>query len=349
METKQRRIKQKSSGFYTNKELFVFSIKNKNGARLRITNFAASILSLEVLDKQGSRVNVILGFDSIDQYVDKSKGKVSRYLGASIGRYAGRISGEKLKINSKEYPLYHEDGVHLHGGKYGFDEKVWDVAYVDEDNQSVTFAYYSEHLEEGYPGNLRVEVMYQLTDDNKLNIKYTAVSDQDTVLNLTNHAYYNLNGEGSVSNHILQLHCDRYLEVDDKNIPTGEVHKVVDTRFDYREEKVLSSLQKDGILDDTLIFEAHRDTFQGVVFSPLTGIRMQIKTNQPAVVIYTPEKFADWNFRKGKTYDKFPAICFETQNYPDAPNHSHFPSSEIKANERYENFTSFIFDVLSDQ
>ncbi len=346
MKTIKRKIKQKSFGFHNQEELLVLSLKNDNGMRLRITNFAATIMSLEVPDRHGKLINVVVGFDSLQDYVDKSKNKVSRFLGASIGRYAGRISNEKITVNTIDYPLYHENGVHLHGGRNGFDERVWEIEYIDEDELSVSLSYLSEHMEEGYPGNLRVKVIYQLTNENELKITYQAVSDQDTVVNLTNHAYYNLNGVNSITDHTLKLNCSNYLEVDHQ-IPTGVIKPVVDTNYDFLSAQKLDALEENGSIDDTFVFDAKKEA-KVTVSAQESGIVMEVLTNQPAVVIYTQEKFPDWNFRKGAKYSKFPAICFETQNYPDAPNHSHFPSAVLQAGEYYENKSVFKFGIVND-
>ncbi len=344
LKTKKRKIKQKSFGIHNQKELLVLSLKNDNGMRLRITNFAATIMSLEVPDVDGKLVNVVVGFESLKDYVEKSKAKISKFLGASIGRYAGRISNEKIIVHDIDYPLYNEDGIHLHGGRNGFDERVWDIDYIDEDELSVSLSYLSEHLEEGYPGNLRVKVIYQLTNDNELKIKYQAISDQDTVVNLTNHAYYNLSGANTITDHTLKLNCSNYLEVDKKQLPTGIIKPVVGTKLDFLTSKELNTLENEGIIDDTFIFDPEKEA-KAAISSSHTGIHMEVVTNQPAVVIYTQEKFPDWNFRKGVKYSKFPAICFETQNYPDAPNHSNFPSALIKAGELYENRSVFKFSI----
>ncbi len=343
METKKKKIKQKSFGFHNQEEVLILSLKNDNGMRLRITNFAATIMSLDVPDAEGKLVNVVVGFDSLQDYIEKSKNKISRFLGASIGRYAGRISNEKITVNGVDYPLYHEDGIHLHGGRHGFDERVWDIDYIDEDEMSISLSYISEHLEEGYPGNLRVKATYQLTNDNELKITYQAISDQDTVVNLTNHAYYNLNGANTITDHNLKLNCSNYLETD-KQLPTGVIKSVVGTKYDFLTSRKLDELEEKGSIDDTFIFDAEKEA-KVTISAEESGIKMEVYTNQPAVVIYTQEKFPDWNFRKGVQYNKFPAICFETQNYPDAPNHSNFPTAHIKAGELYENRSVFRFSI----
>ncbi|MBQ4818552.1 aldose epimerase family protein [Aquimarina sp. MMG016] len=346
MKTFKRKVKQKSFGFHHQKELIILYLKNDNGARLCITNFAATVMSLEIPKKNGDLLNVVVGFDSLQDYIEKSKTKESKFLGASIGRYAGRISNEKININNVDYPLYHEDGVHLHGGRKGFDERVWDIDYIDEDELLVSLSYLSEHMEEGYPGNLRVKVTYQLTTANELKITYQAVSDEDTVVNLTNHTYYNLNGKNTITDHTLHLNCTDYLEVNEKQLPTGKILPVKGTKYDYLDPQKLIKLSESGIIDDTLIINSEKNNKAAAITSMESGIKMEVHTNQPAIVIYTPEKFPDCNYRKGAEYNRFPAICFETQNYPDAPNQTHFPSALLKAGELYENKTIIKFCYL---
>lgn len=345
LETLKRNIKQRSVGFHGNKELFVLSLSNGNGMKLRITNYGATVMSLDVPDSSGNLINVVVGFDSIEQYIEKSKNKASRFLGASIARYAGRISGGKCTVNYVEYPLYQEGGVHLHGGKQGFDEKVWDIDYINEDALSVSLSYLSEHLEEGYPGKLRVKVTYQLSNNNELKIRYEATSTEDTLVNLTNHAYYNLNGTGSILDHSLQLDCNHYLEVDDKLLPTGILKSVDNTKLDFTNSKSLEFLEYKGNIDDTLIFNEQSSNPKGVLISPKTNIKMELYSNQPGLVLFTPEKMPEGSYRGGEYNNKFSAICFEMQNYPDAPNKWNFPSAQLKKGELYENNMIFKFSI----
>ncbi|WP_322194021.1 aldose epimerase family protein [Aquimarina sp. 2201CG5-10] len=340
-------MRTKSFGFHDQKEVFVIELKNDKGSRLRITNFGATIMSLEIPDKNGRLTNVVIGFDTLKDYIEKSKNKESKFLGASIGRHAGRISNGEINVNNTDYVLYQEEGIHLHGGKMGFDSKVWEVDSIDEEALLVSFSYLSEHLEEGYPGNLHTKVTYQLTNTNELKITYKAVSDQDTVINLTNHAYYNLSGSDTIANHILQLNSHSYLEINGKQLPTGKIKPVVNTKLDFLNPKRLNGLLEFGIIDNTLIFDQEKKV-KATLYSQETGIKMDVHTNQPGVVIYTPEKFPEWNFRKAARYNLFPAICFEVQNYPDAPSHSNFPSSFLKTGIPYENHSVFAFSILKD-
>ncbi|WP_378179902.1 aldose epimerase family protein [Aquimarina sp. SS2-1] len=324
-------------------------LTNNNGTKLTVTNYGASIVGFEILNKKGELVNVIVGLDIVEDYQEAAYHSSAKFLGASIGRYAGRISKGSFELNNQKYKLYQNSGVHLHGGKEGFDKKLWKIDSINRDQNMVVFSYDSKHMEEGYPGNLQVKATYQLSEDDELKITYTAVSDQDTAINLTNHGYFNLNGYGSILDHLLSLDCPDYLEVDEKQLPTGNIRSVTNSRFDFLELKKLKSLENDGLIDDTFIYSNKQPAIEDVkirLITPLSGLQMEIKTNQPAVVIYTPENFPKWKFKNQVNYTRFPAICFENQNYPDAPNHNHFPSSLLKAGEEYKNTSIFRFSAI---
>lgn len=319
---------------------------NANGAKLTVTNYGASIVSLEIPNKKGELINVIAGLDDVADYEEVSYHPSAKFLGASIGRYAGRIREGRIKIGDEQYALYHQNEVHLHGGLKGFDKKFWKLEST-RDN-TITFSYDSKHLEEGYPGNLKVKVMYQLSNDNELIITYHATTDRDTFVNLTNHAYFNLDGSGSILDHSLQLSCSDYLEVDALQLPTGELKSVIGTPYDFLQPNRLQDLENYGLIDDTFVFSSANKEVDNQLpkislVSDESGLKMEVRTNQPAVVIYTPESFPDWNFKNQSIYGRFPAICFECQNYPDAPNHHHFPSALVKANDEYKNKTIFKF------
>ena len=341
----KKRIQNTFAGKHNQQNLYVVSIRNDSGMSLCITNFGATLMSLDVPDINGKPVNVVVGFTSVQEYIDKTKVDTPMYIGASIGRYAGRISKEKISINAKNYPLYHHKGVHLHGGKYGFDQQIWQIDSIDEDEMKIVLSYLSRDMEEGYPGNLKAKVTYQLTKNNELIITYHAVSDQDTVVNLTNHAYYNLNGEGTITDHFLKVNASFYLEVDKNQLPTGILKPISNTKFDFTSSKKLDIIQNKGLIDDTFVVNEHHFKIAKLT-SPKTGIKMTVKSNQPSVVIYTPERFPNWEFVNNSSYSRFPAICFETQNYPDAPNHKNFPSSYLKAGEQYENRSIFKFTTI---
>ncbi|TYP72153.1 aldose epimerase family protein [Aquimarina intermedia] len=329
---------------YKGKEIKTLVLENQKGSRLTVSNYGASILSFETPDKEGKLINVIVGLASSRAYIDKYINGESILLGATVGRYAGRISTDVLRINEQEFPIYHENGIHLHGGKHGLDGKFWKVKAIDNDTLRAVFEYKSEHLEEGYPGNVLITASYQLTEINELKIIYTATSDKDTVINLTNHAYFNLDGAGSIKNHELQLSSREMLEVDTKMIPTGIIKPVANTAYDFRKPSTLNKLHTIEGLDDTFIYE---DTAlpKAVLKSLHSGIKMEVFTNQPAVVIFTPKELPQWKYAYHAMYDDFPAICFENQKHPDAPNHPHFPSTLLKAGEVYENTSVFVFGI----
>lgn len=296
--------------------------------------YGAAITSLYTKDKNGNDTNVVLGFKTLEDYQNHGY-----CLGASIGRYAGRIGGGSFTIDGNNYPIYNENGVHLHGGKNGFHKRFWTVDEVT--NTSITFSIESEHMDEGYPGNLTAKITYAL-DGNKVVNTYTATTDAKTIVNLTNHNYYNLNGEGNILAHELFLNTDNFLEVTETQIATGKLVPVSNTPFDFRTPKVIN--QQEGFTGVDDCFEL-KDAHAATLYSEKTGIEMKVTTNQPGVVVFTPEDLGECNFKDDAVYDNYSSICFETQNFPNAPHHSHFPSAILEAGETYTNTCSFEFSV----
>jgi aldose 1-epimerase len=324
-------------------EINVIKLKNSKGMELELSNLGATIISLNVPDKNKKLVNVVVGLEAEDYVADIYLNNYI-YLGCSIGRYAGRISKGGFSINNKFYPVYNENGVHLHGGRIGFDKKYWQVEnHTNGENPSVTYSCESNHLEEGYPGNLFVKVTYTLTEKNQVKISYFASTDTATPVNLTNHAYFNLNGKDSVLNHHLQLNSRKYLEVDSQLIPSGKLLDAKNSRFDFNEKSVIGRADFKGF-DDTFVLGS--DDLKVILESPETGIAMKVYTNQQASVIYTPVQLPELPYKNGVTYTKFSAICFETQNFPDAPNNENFPSSILKPGDIYLNESIFEFSLI---
>jgi aldose 1-epimerase len=319
-------------------KLEVITIKNNAALELTVSNFGATIVDLKVRNKTGEVFAVVAGLKEASNYLESPYSNVKLFLGASIGRYAGRISGGQFSIDEKVYTIESQDGVHLHGGENGFFKKFWSVKEVFEDR--VILSYESKHLEEGYPGNLNVEAEFYLTAKNQLKITYKATTDQATPVNLTSHAYFNLNGKGSVLDHKLQINSDFHLDVDSKLIPSGKLNKSEETQFDLNHK---DKIKKEGFkgFDDTFVLKD--SDLKASLSSAESSINMNIYTNQPAMVVYTPAKFPDLPFSNDGQYDAFPAICFEPQNFPDAPNKKHFPSSILNPNEEYLNETVFAF------
>ncbi|UJH66847.1 aldose epimerase family protein [Allomuricauda sp. SCSIO 65647] len=293
----------------------------KNDAiTLKVLDYGALVQELWVMDNSGKKRNVVIGFENAADYL------TDEYcLGASVGRFAGRISKGKFELDGTSYSLHNDDGVHLHGGKEGFHKKYWTITEVNEnENPFVKLTYRSKHLEEGYPGNLEVSVTYQLTQ-NKLNIGYTAITDKKTVVNLTNHSYFRLDDAPTIGQHELQLNCPYYLKTHENLLPTGEIMPVDNTPYDFRGQRPIAT----PFLDTPFAID-HKAEYAAILKSAKSGISMKVKTNQPAVVVFTPVPFA--------------GICFETQNYPDAPNYPHFPSSILEPGKTYSNESQFVFE-----
>ena len=323
-----------------NKELKTVKLVNKASTEVSIVNFGAAIGSIKLYDKNQKMVNVIVSprIQDLPSPLNKTH---NQCFGASIGRYAGRISEGKFELEGKEFSLYQENGVHLHGGEHGFQYKYWEIVEEKhEENPTVKLRYFSKHNEEGYPGNLEVFVTYTLNEENDLIIEYEAKTDKKTVINLTNHAYFNLNGEGSVSDHFLKINADKILEINDKQLPTGNLNNLQGHAKDFASNRLIGNRN----LDDTFVLNSDGDELAAQLFAPLTGIKLDMSTNQPAVVVYAPEALPD-DLNYQTRISEFPSICFEGQNFPDAPNFRNFPNSVLEPGNTYYNRMSFKFSV----
>ncbi|MHC0441351.1 aldose epimerase family protein [Flavobacterium sp. 3-210] len=318
--------------------LEVFTIKNKVALEMTISNFGATVIGLKVQNAKGEIFDVAAGLKKASDYLEAPYSNVKLFLGSSIGRYAGRISGGGFEIEDSFYKVENQNGVHLHGGENGFFKKFWSAKEVTEDR--LVLSYESKHLEEGYPGNLNIEAIFELTPENQVKITYKAVTDQATPVNLTSHVYFNLNGKGSVLDHELQINSDFYLDVDPQLLPTGKLNKSEGTAFDRNQKAKIKREDFKGF-DDTFVFNEKQ--LKASLSSAESGINMYIFSNQPAMVVYTPEKFPVLPFSNNDQYKEFPAICFEPQNFPDAPNKKHFPNSILRAGETYLNEMIFAF------
>jgi len=324
-------------------DLKVIDLVNSNKSRLQILNYGATIFSFKMYNKNEELINLIVGPMQAEDYLTQAYREENKCFGATIGRFAGRIANGKFKIEEDEYELpQQEERVHLHGGEFGFQYKLWEVDKVKEgENPSVTLSYTSEHMEEGYPGRLQVKAKYTLTETDEIKISYTAKTDKDTIVNLTNHSYFNLNGGGSVSDHFMQVNASKILELDEKNLPTGNLTKLKKSPKDYRENTLLGNRE----LDDVYVLDVMENEVQAQLFSSLSGVKMKLSSNQSVLVVYSPETLPDtWTYLS-EMDRKFPAVALEAQNYPDAPNFRNFPSSLLKPGELYENNITFAFSV----
>lgn len=317
-------------------ELKIFTLQNRKGTHLKILNFGATVYSLSLKGNTGEMVNVVVTPKHPETYSTEKFFEENRCFGASVGRYAGRISFGKFELDGKIFSLHEKKGAHLHGGYRGFQFKLWKL--VGETKTSITLGCISEDGEEGYPGTLEVQVKYTLTEKNEMIVEYEATTTKKTPLNLTNHTYYNLNGKGSVSSLHLKIESDEILELDDKKRPTGKMISLEGQGKDFSKLKEIGNRE----VDDTFILRTGNGT-NAVLFSPTTGITMEVETNQPSIVVYIPKLIPKiWEYQTGPVSD-FPSVCLETQNFPDAPNHPNFPSSILNPGKKYCNRSIFRF------
>ncbi len=327
-----------------------YAIRNANGMEAVFCAEGARLMRLIVPDKNGYSTDVVVGFDSIAQYASSTE----PYFGATIGRYGNRIANGRFSISDKNYQLSINNGPNtLHGGKNGFQYKLWDVA--KEGDSTLVFTYLSKDGEEGFPGNLSVKVTYTLTHDNALRMAYEATTDQPTVVNLTNHAFFNLNGEGSgtIENHLLQIHATHYTPVDSTLIPTGVIQPVIGTPFDFTHPHSIGGRIHET--DTQLIYGLgydHNYVLDGEglrkvakVVGDQTGIVMDIYTDEPGLQFYSGNFMQSKNkLRKGMD-DFRTAFCLETQHYPDSPNQSNFPSTLLNPGEVYRSLSIYQFST----
>ena len=315
-----------------------------------ICNYGARVTKLNVPDKKGVTADVVLSFDTLEEITTKET-----YFNATCGRFANRIKDAKFTLEGKDYKLAENNGPNsLHGGKEGFNMKVWDVKSISENE--IILHYLSPDGEEGYPGNLDVTLTYQLTDENELKIHYEAISDKTTVIGLTNHSYFNLKGagEGLVHDHYLQLNADFHTALDEFTCPTGEVLKVDNSPYDFREPTLLADRINDPVfapnrgLDDNWVIRRNQPgelVVAGYIYEPESGRKMEVITTQPGVQIYTANWVDKQIAKYGKQYEAQGAICLETQGFPASPNYPHFPSTVLRAGEKYGEWCIYKFSV----
>ena len=329
-----------------------YTLTNKNGVVAKVIEYGAILTELWVPDKNGRVGNVVAGFDNLDQYL-----KGCPFFGATTGRYANRIAKGRFTLEGREYSLAINNGPNaLHGGLKGFDKQLWksEPLAAKDGQQSIRFTYLSKDGEEGYPGNLNTDVTYTLTDDNSLVIDYTATTDKTTVVNLTNHSYFNLAGGGDILNHEIRIAADRYTPVNDQLIPTGELAPVSGTPFDFQQPAKIGA-RFDQLsnnprgYDHNFVLKREGSGLEPVawVSEPTTGRRMEVHTTEPGMQLYTG------NFLDGKltgvggiTYKQHSAFCLETQHFPDSPNNPKFPSTTLRPGETLKSSTVYRFPTL---
>lgn len=324
-----------------------FTLVNKNNLEVKVITYGGIITSLKVPDREGKFKDIVLGYDNLESYL-----KSTPYFGAIIGRYGNRIADGKFKLDDTEYTLAANNGRnHLHGGVKGFDKVVWKGEPISEkDGVGLKLTYTSPDMEEGYPGNLKVTVIYTLTDDNTLTFDYTATTDKKTVVNLTNHSYYNLTGvKEDILNHEVQINATNYLPVDSTLIPTG-VEPVAGTPFDFTSAKKIgkeinedNAQLKNGLgYDHCWVLKEGKDSlnFAASVYEPTSGRVMEIYTTEPAIQFYTGNFLNGSNIGKDSVvYNYRTGLCLETEHYPNSPNQPDFPSVVLNPGEEYHTTT----------
>ena len=335
-----------------NTDLYV--LKNNKGMQAAITNYGGRLVSLLVPGRDNKLVDVVVGFDSVQQYQSSSE----PYFGATIGRYGNRIAGGKFSLDGKQFTLATNNGInHLHGGKKGFQYVVWDAKQTGDNVLELT--YMSKDMEEGYPGNLIVKVTYSLTDNNELKLDYEATTDKKTVVNLTNHAFFNLNGQGSgtINDHILMINADNYTPVNSTLIPNGKIEPVANTPFDFRTPAAISKnvdakdvQLKNGLgYDHNFVLNPNKGTgliFAAHIMGDKTGIFMEVLTQEPGLQFYGGNFMQSKNIIKGGGKDDFRTAFFlETQHFPDSPNQPTFPTTVLEPGKIYNSSSVYKFSI----
>lgn len=324
-----------------------YTLSNSHGASAKVITYGATLTELHVPDKQGKMADVVLGFDDLQGYLGQHP-----YFGGTIGRYANRIAKGKFTLDGKEYQLAINNAPNsLHGGQIGFNRRIWKAEAV---GKSVRFTYLSKDGEENYPGNVNVSVTYTLTDANELKIEYAATTDKDTVINLTNHSYFNLAGAGSgdMLKTVLYLNADNYTPVDSTLIPTGETKSVEGTPLDFRKPTAIGArigqIPEIGGYDHNFVLNGNAGTLRlaARVTEPASGRQMEVWTTEPGIQFYTAIHLdGSIKGKRGAAYQKFGALCLETQHYPDSPNRPNFPSTILKPGEKFHSETSYRFSA----
>jgi len=336
-------------------EIQSFVVQNKNGTRLVVSNHGAAVMSLLVKDKNGQMADVVLGYeDPIEYFSDEF------YFGAIVGRYANRIAGDTVMIDDIPYKLSVTDGgYHLHGGLSGFNKKIFKAtAFHNENSSGYIFRYHSPHLEEGFPGELLLEVTYTLDDDDNWIVEYNAVADRTTIINLTQHSYFNLSGNPDmpVDEHEIKINSRYYLPVNEMQVPTGHLENVTNTPFDFTTFKKISKdiqqkntqLKLSNGYDHSWVLEKkHTLTLKqaATVREPTSGRRLDVYTTEPAIHFYSGNFLNNVPGKNGFIYNQRSGFCLETQHFPDAPNHPEFPSTILKAGDQFYSKTVFKFSV----
>ena len=333
----------------------LYILKNKEGNEVAITNYGGAIVAIMVPDKNGNRANVIQGHDNIQDVINSPE----PYLSTLIGRYGNRICNGKFQLSNKEYSLPINNGPNsLHGGKKGFNAKVWDALQMNE--QSLVLKYVSPYGEEGYSGEVKVTVVYTFSDDNELVIDYMATTNKKTIINLTNHGFFSLTGIANptptIDDLVCEINADFYLPIDNTSIPTGEIRFVEGTPFDFRSPKPVGQdinadneqITNGAGYDHCYVLNKKEEgelSFAARITEQKSGRTMEVFTTEPGVQLYTDNWADGYSGQNGATFPRRSVICFEAQHFPDSPNRPYFPSVVLKQGEQYKQKTIYKFGI----
>ena len=322
------------------REVNLYTLRNERGLEVSITNYGGAVVSLKAPDRNGDFADVVLGYETLEDYV-----RNPRYFGGLIGRHANRIGLGKFSLNGTQFQLTQNNGAnHLHGGAQGFDKRVWTaIDPLPDDATSLRMEYLSPDGEEGYPGNLTAEVTYTLSADNELKTEYRATTDRETIVNLTNHSYFNLAGGGEILGHELTLHAGAFTPVSKELIPTGEIKSVQDSEMDFRKSRPIAH----GGYDHNFVLSNYDGTSlqpAARLYEPESGRVLEILTTEPGIQFYSGN-FLDGSLKgkRGVVYYQYTGLCLEPQHFPDAPNHANFPSTVLRPGEVYSHVSVYRF------
>lgn len=330
-------------------EVMLFTLCNDQQITVKMMTYGGAVTSIRVPDKTGNLADVVLGFDTLEKYLGHHP-----HFGVIVGRFANRIGAGRFSLDGTQYKVAVNNGPnHLHGGIVGFDKVIWQATEIQiNDAVGVELAYLSRDGEEGYPGNLRTTVKYLLTAQNELVITYEAVADKTTIVNLTNHSYFNLSGEGAgdILGHQIMINADQYTAVDQGLIPTGELRPVAGSPLDFIAARTIGSriAEMDNGYDHNYVLNKQSKALSlaARVYEPDSGRVMEVLTTQPGIQFYTANGLdGTITGKSDRSYGKYGAFCLETQHYPDSPNHLHFPTTRLEPGETYSETTIYKFNV----
>jgi len=331
-----------SFGSHEGQNVSLFRMQGRNGFSIEVLNLGIAVRTVMVPDQKGNLTDVVLGFDAPETYAQDSS-----YIGVVCGRYANRIANASFRLGNHEYKVSANSGKHcLHGGFQGFNRKIWD-AHPEPGQEAVLFTYLSRDGEEGFPGNLKVSVRVSVTDRNEIVFDYTAETDQVTVVNLTNHSYFNLSGaKENIANHLVWINASYITETNSELIPTGKILPVAGTEFDFKKpvEIKRDKFSFNGYDTNFILDEPGLSKPSAIIINPANSLALEMKTTEPAVQLYTANHFDGSQVGKRNTrYSQYWGVCLEAQHYPDSPNHPDFPSTVLKPGDVYKQTTIYRF------